>query len=169
MIHSISSADNADRACLSPRPNAAKKAFTTWTFSCVLIEVSPLSLHRVVSDLIGCLVDGQADHHQTERLERRGHVQAADIQRTQSETLDEGRDARLGLRIVGRDERVETSTLSKYVAEDSVERLHDMRAGGAPLAISCAPELPWGVTRPERSAATGLVMSIITLPSSASP
>ena len=33
---------------------------------------------------------GQANHHQTERLECRGHVQAADIQRTQPETLDEG-------------------------------------------------------------------------------
>src|SRR5450755_898461 len=57
MIHSISSADNADRACLSPRPIAAKKSFTTWTFSCVLIEVSPFSLHRLVSDLIGYVVD----------------------------------------------------------------------------------------------------------------
>jgi hypothetical protein len=31
---------------------------------------------------------GQADEHQAERLERRGHVQAADIERTQPETLE---------------------------------------------------------------------------------
>src|SRR6202140_360976 len=53
MIHSISSADNASRPCLSPRPIAAKKSFTIWTFSCVLIEISPFLLHRIVSDLIG--------------------------------------------------------------------------------------------------------------------
>src|SRR5690606_33968018 len=76
-------------------------------------------------------VFGQADHHQAERLERLGHVQVADIQRTKPETLEEGRDARLRLGVVGRDERVEPSTLGKYVTEDRVERLHDMRAGDA--------------------------------------
>src|ERR1700722_20762739 len=99
MIHSISSADNASRPCLSPRPIAAKKPFTIWTFSWMLIEISPFPLHRIVSDLIGYVVDlvghgvgdsadidvqgyvpaagavlGQADHHQAERLERLGHV-----------------------------------------------------------------------------------------------
>src|SRR6202521_138789 len=38
MIHSISSADNASSPCLSPRPIAAKKSFTVWTFSSMLIE-----------------------------------------------------------------------------------------------------------------------------------
>ena len=37
------------------------------------------------------------------------------------------------------------------------------------MAISCAPELPSGVTGPVRSGEIGLVMSMITLPSSASP
>src|SRR5471030_2989801 len=107
MIHSISSADNASRPRLSLRPIAAKKSFTIWTFSCVLIEISPFPLHRLVSDLIGYVVDlvcrgvgdsadidvqgdvegagavlGQADHHQAERLERLGHMQAADIEWT---------------------------------------------------------------------------------------
>src|SRR5450755_3022169 len=38
MIHSISSADNASSPCLSPRPIAAKKSFTVWTFSSMLIK-----------------------------------------------------------------------------------------------------------------------------------
>src|ERR1700687_2077765 len=38
MIHSISSADNDSHPCLSPRPIAAKKSFTVWTFSSMLIE-----------------------------------------------------------------------------------------------------------------------------------
>src|SRR5476649_73121 len=53
MIHSMSSAEIASRPCLSPRPIAAKKSFTIWTFSCVLIEICPLLLHRIVSDLVG--------------------------------------------------------------------------------------------------------------------
>src|ERR1019366_5357174 len=116
MIHSISSADNASRLCLSPRPIAAKKSFTTWTFFCVLIgflhfpyigsrSVGASANIDVQGDVEGAgAVFGQADHHQAERLERLGHLQAADIQRAQPETLEESRDARLGLRIVGCDE-----------------------------------------------------------------
>ena len=40
---------------------------------------------------------------------------------------------------------------------------------GAALAISCAPELPSGVTKPLKSGVTGLVMSMMTLPCRASP
>ena len=40
---------------------------------------------------------------------------------------------------------------------------------GAALAISCAPELPSGVTKPLKSGVMGLVMSTMTLPCSASP
>src|ERR1700722_10713155 len=40
---------------------------------------------------------------------------------------------------------------------------------GAALAISCAPELPSGVTKPLKSGVTGLVISMTTLPFSASP
>src|SRR6185312_3696293 len=76
-------------------------------------------------------VFGKADHHQAERLERLGHVQAADIQRTQPETLEEGRDERLRPCIVGGDERVEPFALREYMTEDRVERLHDMRTGDA--------------------------------------
>src|SRR5580658_2628089 len=53
MIHSISSADNASRPCISPRPIPAKKSFTIWTFFSMLIEISPFSLHQSVSDLFG--------------------------------------------------------------------------------------------------------------------
>src|SRR3984957_11658144 len=53
MIHSISSADNASKPCSSRRPSAARKFFTIWTFSCVLIEISPFPLTRSVCDLIG--------------------------------------------------------------------------------------------------------------------
>src|ERR1700735_1967068 len=51
MIHSISSADNASRPCLSRRPSAARKFFTIWTFFSMLIEISPFPFKHV--DLIG--------------------------------------------------------------------------------------------------------------------
>src|SRR6266849_9937938 len=53
MIHSISSADNASKPCLSRRPSAARKFFTIWTFFSMLIEISPFPLHQSVSDLFG--------------------------------------------------------------------------------------------------------------------
>src|SRR5580692_576837 len=53
MIHSISSADNACKPCLSRRPSAAKKSFTIWTFFSMLIEIPPFPLHQSVSDLFG--------------------------------------------------------------------------------------------------------------------
>src|ERR1700688_4983888 len=40
---------------------------------------------------------------------------------------------------------------------------------GAALAISCAPELPSGVTKPLESGVMGLVMSTMTLPARAFP
>src|SRR5580698_7668708 len=49
MIHSISSADNASRACISPLRIAAKKSFTIWTFSCVLIAISPFPANQLDS------------------------------------------------------------------------------------------------------------------------
>src|SRR3984957_17758615 len=52
MIHSISSAANASKPCLSRRPSAAKKFFTIWTFCSMLIEIS-FSLTSSVSDRIG--------------------------------------------------------------------------------------------------------------------
>src|SRR6187402_1832 len=151
-IHSISSAASASRPCLSPLPMAAKKSFTTWTFACALIGISPSSLRRFVAaqfDLQGDVeaagaVLSQADEHQAERFERRRHVQAADIERTQTETLDEGRDAGLGIRIVGGDERVEASTLSEDGAEEGVERLHDMRAGRRALGDLLRPRTACG-------------------------
>src|SRR5580698_6032154 len=53
MIHSISSADNASKPCLSRRPSAARKFFTIWTFFSMLIEIPPFPLHQSVSDLFG--------------------------------------------------------------------------------------------------------------------
>src|ERR1700733_13948704 len=44
MIHSISSADNASKPCLSRRPSAARKFFTIWAFFSMLIEISPFLL-----------------------------------------------------------------------------------------------------------------------------
>src|ERR1700686_3923145 len=46
MIHSISSADNASKPCLSRRPRAARKFFTIWTFFSMLIEISPFPLQK---------------------------------------------------------------------------------------------------------------------------
>src|SRR3546814_14514431 len=42
MIHSISSSHSASAPGLSPRRSAAKKSFTTWTFSWALIEILAL-------------------------------------------------------------------------------------------------------------------------------
>ena len=50
MIHSMSSAVSARRPCLSPRPMAAKKSFTIWTFRSMLMDASPLSLDSIVED-----------------------------------------------------------------------------------------------------------------------
>src|ERR1022692_4990465 len=44
MIHSISSADNASRRFLSPRPIAAKKSFTIWTWLLLIFFCSSLFL-----------------------------------------------------------------------------------------------------------------------------
>lgn len=53
--------------------------------------------------------------------------------------------------IVGRDERIECPSLRKDVTEDRVERFTTYAPAGSLLAVSRAPELPWEVTRPERS------------------
>src|ERR1700692_1822179 len=58
MIHSMSSATSASRASLSPRPIAAKKSFTVWTFCSVLIGVSPI-LCDAGSDLRHASIDGE--------------------------------------------------------------------------------------------------------------
>ena len=102
---------------------------------------------------------GKADHHQAEHLKRLGHLQVADIERTQPETLDEGRDARPGLRIVGCDERVEASALCKDMAEDGVERLHDMRAGWGALGDLLCTRTAGGGDEAREVGATGLVTS----------
>ena len=72
----------------------------------------------------------QADHQEAKRFERLCHVQVIDIQGPQTETVEESRDAGLGLCIVGCNERVEPSPLGKNGAEEGVERFHDMRADG---------------------------------------
>jgi hypothetical protein len=41
------------RPCLSSRRIAAKKSFTIWTFSSVLIEISPFLRRQIVSDPVG--------------------------------------------------------------------------------------------------------------------
>src|SRR5277367_6569621 len=47
MIHSISSAVNASKPCLSRRPSAARKFCTIWTFFSILIEISPSPIIQV--------------------------------------------------------------------------------------------------------------------------
>jgi hypothetical protein len=46
---------------------------------------------------------GQADRQRPDRFQEAGHHQAADVERPQSEALDERRHTRLGLRIVSGD------------------------------------------------------------------
>jgi hypothetical protein len=58
MIHSMSSATSVRRAALSPRPMAAKKSFTVWTFCSVLTEDS-LILCDAGSDLGHASIDGE--------------------------------------------------------------------------------------------------------------
>ena len=60
------------------------------------------------------------------------HRQAADVQRAQSDALDEGRDGLLGLRIVAGEEDVGPAVLQD-AAEDRVEGLHDAGAGRGDL------------------------------------
>jgi hypothetical protein len=56
------------------------------------------------------------------------------------------------------------------VAEDGVERAFTTCAlAGTALAISCAPEVPSGMTSPVASALKVLEISMMTLPASASP
>src|ERR1039458_6222363 len=71
---------------------------------------------------------GQADHHQAHPFQPAGHLQAAGIQRAQPEALNERRHARLGPRVVAGEEHVQRAALGQDVAEDGVERLHDVRA-----------------------------------------
>src|SRR5579863_1704092 len=54
MIHSMSSADNASRPCLSRRPSAARKFFTIWTFFSMLIDLV-ITADTALAHLAGAL------------------------------------------------------------------------------------------------------------------
>src|SRR3954471_12704883 len=73
-------------------------------------------------------VAGQAHQQRSHPFQPAGHLQAADIEGTQSEAFDERRHTRLGPRIVSGEEHVQRVLLGQNVAEDGVERLHDVRA-----------------------------------------
>ena len=62
-----------------------------------------------------------------------------------------------------------TAARGQDVAEERVERLTTWAPAGAASAISCAFEVPSGVASPVTLELKGLVMSTMTLPSSASP
>lgn len=83
--------------------------------------------------------------------------------------FQEDRDTLPRLCIVGCEERVEASTPGKGVTEDGVERLHDLRAGEKALSSLLRTGTAVGGAKPEGAGAAGSVMSMITLPSSASP
>ncbi len=71
---------------------------------------------------------GQPHHQQGRPLQPVRHLQAADIQRAQPETLDERRHAHLGPRVVAGEEHVQRAAQGQDVGEDGVECLHDVRA-----------------------------------------
>jgi hypothetical protein len=114
-------------------------------------------------------VAGQAHRQRPDPFQPAGHLQAADIERTQSEALDEPRHSGLGPRVISGEEHVQRTLLGQDVAEDGVERFTTCALAGTALAISCAPEMPSGVTSPVASALKVLEMSMMTLPASASP
>src|ERR1022692_1220663 len=73
-------------------------------------------------------VAGQAHRQRPDPFQPAGYLQAADIERTQSEALDERRHTRVGPRVISGEEHVQRTPLGQDVAEDGVERLHDVRA-----------------------------------------
>ncbi len=62
-----------------------------------------------------------------------GATCSANVERRQAEAFKKGRDACLRVRIVGRDERIETSAFREDMTENGVEGLHDMRTCGKGL------------------------------------
>src|SRR3984893_12219857 len=79
-------------------------------------------------DVEPCAVAGQAHQQQARSLPPVRHRPVSGVQRAQPEALDERRHARLGVRVVAGDEHVQRAALGQDVAEDGVERLHDVRA-----------------------------------------
>src|SRR3954454_5396123 len=78
-------------------------------------------------------VAGQAHQQRPCAFQPAGHLQAADIERTQSEALDERRHSGLGRRVISGEEHVQRAPQGQDMAEYGVERLHDVRALGGGL------------------------------------
>src|SRR3954466_10594795 len=78
-------------------------------------------------------VAGQAHQQRPRAFQPAGHLQAADIEQTQSEALDERRHSGLGRRVISGEEHVQRAPQGQDMAEYGVERLHDVRALGGGL------------------------------------
>src|ERR1700712_5631964 len=124
----MSSAEIASRPCLSPRPIAAKKTFTIWTFSCVLIDISPLQDRIKICDH-----DSSVELHQvlkdqlTPAISARLHKQSAfrkptKIDRRETEIFRKRTNLRRGAVIVARQEHDSFATVyGRILVKDGSE------------------------------------------------
>src|SRR5882757_9849318 len=132
MIHSISSADNANSPCLSPRPIAAKQSFTVWTFSSMLIE----SLRfRYIGSCDVCDHDSSGELDQvlkdqlTPAISARLHKQStfrkpAKFDRRETEIFRKRTNLRCGAVIVARQEHDSPATMyGRILAKDGSDQM----------------------------------------------
>src|SRR3984957_8006585 len=145
MIHSIFSADNASKPFLSRRPSAARKSFTVWTFSCVLIEISPFPLHRIAPVEI-CDHDSSVELDQvlkdqlTPAISARLHKQStfrkpAKFDRRETEIFRKRTNLRCGAVIVARQEHDSPATVyGRILVKDGSDQMIEA------LGQSCASE-----------------------------
>src|ERR1700712_5538364 len=104
----MSSAEIASRPCLSPRPIAAKKSFTIWTFSCVLIDIAPLQDRIKIRDHDSLVeLDQVLKDQLTPAISARLHKQstfgkAAKFDRRKTESFRKRANLRCGAVIVAR-------------------------------------------------------------------
>src|ERR1700683_1338224 len=110
------------------------------------------SVEKADADREVGVLDGvgeEAQRQQADVLQRSRHRQGPGIHWTQSEALDERRDACLRLRVIPGDEHVQWVPLggtgSQNVGELGVERLDDIRVGRGGLGdLLCAGTVPRG-------------------------
>src|ERR1700712_3206447 len=79
-------------------------------------------------------VPSQAHQQQPDPFQPAGHVQATDVEWTQSEAFDERRHTRFGPRVIAGVEHVQRVSAGQDVAKHSIESLHDVRARRSGLA-----------------------------------
>src|SRR6195952_2722397 len=113
----MSSAEIASRPCLSPRPIAAKKTFTIWTFSCVLIDISPLQDRIKICDHDSSVeLDQVLKDQWTPAISARLHKQSAfrkpaKFDRRETEIFRKRTNLRCGAVIVARQEHDSPATM----------------------------------------------------------